>query len=164
MPNPISDIRAAVESVVATTWPDAEDVFRVLDAERMNWLKLLKAYDDGEVNGIKAPWATVQTLPTMPADFGLNTDSRYLPFRCWYIVSLAEDDGSAKDSFDVHAELDQALYDLGRAVWARNDFAVVDTPQLDSSDGNEANRYILAANLPLMAGYVSFAVLFGSTL
>ena len=164
MPNILSSARVAIEALMAQVWPQCAGLFRVHDAERMNWRYFVAIQEAGQVNGLEPPWAVMQPESALPDDNGLANDAYLLTVNCWYIAGLRGPAGTAKSSTEVHEEVEAALRALQQTALANNSggFDIFES-SLDMSTSNPANKYFMNVNAPFFGGMLSLRLRIGDT-
>lgn len=163
----LSDARAAIYALIEAAVPAAQTIFDVETGNRVSWRELVAAWESSSAGPtLQPPFCVVRWMPKVQTALGGVANECYeWPVVIYYVTTLRDtDDGSTKGVEARMAEIEDACLALTSALRAYTGAAC--TPlesEVDDSDTNPANDYMLAKNLPFWVGAVSTRLLVGQS-
>jgi hypothetical protein len=154
-----STTRNAVYDLVDATWSDATTIFAEQDADRVNWLALVRRWQDGQLDGLQPPFVVVLWGREVPAgpESGICNAAVEQVVTCVLVAELSASGSEATENW-----LRTRAESLRSAFWSfRGVFQVIHQPIIDESPMSPAQRAMTAANLPFASITVESVILFG---
>ena len=149
--NVITQFRADLRKVVKTTWTDVTNpTFRLTQIQRRNWVNEISS------GKLTAPYCVIELPPPlMEIGWGISSIIYKATPVVFYIA--AEKDGGG----DIGALIEQRLSALSDRLLFGCGYTVTDAPTIDVSASQSVNDSMLAAEMPYLAGAISFGALIG---
>lgn len=151
--------RNAVYDLVDATWADCTTIFAEQDADRINWLALVRRWQDGDPSGLEPPFAVVLWGREVPAgpESGICNAAVEQTLACVLVTSLSDSGSEVTENWlRTRAEA------LRSALWSYSGtFQVIAEPIIDESPMSMAQKIMTAANLPFQSVTVECVILFG---
>ena len=149
--NVITQFRADLRKIVKTTWTDVTNpTFRLTQIQRRNWVNEISS------GKLTAPYCVIELPPPlMETGWGVSSIIYKATPVVFYIA--AEKDGGG----DIGALIEQRLSALSDRLLFGCGYTVTDAPTIDVSASQSVNDSMLAAEMPYLAGAISFGALIG---
>ena len=149
--NVITQFRADLRKIVKTTWTDVTNpTFRLTQIQRRNWVNEISS------GKLTAPYCVIELPPPlMETGWGISSIIYKATPVVFYIA--AEKDGGG----DIGALIEQRLSALSDRLLFGCGYTVTDAPTIDVSASQSVNDSMLAAEMPYLAGAISFGALIG---
>ena len=149
--NVITQFRADLRKIVKTTWTDVTNpTFRLTQIQRRNWVNEIS------IGKLTAPYCVIELPPPlMETGWGVSSIVYKAAPIVFYIA--AEKDGGG----DIGALIEQRLSALSDRLLFGSGYTVTDAPTIDVSASQSVNDSMLAAEMPYLAGAISFGALIG---
>ena len=142
---------AALNGAIQAAWPDVTRIERVVQADRINWNNAI------DKKALVAPWAVTQLPAAGPSDDGPADGVNYELRPTVHYVAQMEGAGGDTAAFIEQKVSDLQDYLLENAL----PFTLYADMTVDVSEGNPINVVMLQADMPYLAGSLTFRCLTG---
>lgn len=147
--------------LIEATWTDVRTTMSEQDADRIDWLRLIRSWRNTGTGMLKLPFAVVLWGKAVEASGGGIANQEWdLPVTVALVVSI----GSAEKTENFLMTRMETMHTaLLACTMSTNNFQVLKLPSRDYSAMSQANEVFNRANLPFQAGEISFVMRYGVT-
>jgi hypothetical protein len=152
-------VQDAVYALIEATWTDVAHVMSDADADRLNWLQLVRAWLAGEESDLRTPFAVcLWGRQTVTPNGGVLNRVWEWPLTVVLVVGIGA--SRATESYlTTRAEaLRDALYQYSGAA-----FQVTSLPSVDFNPSSPANQVMVKTNLPFQCVEVETVLMLGTS-
>ena len=149
--NIIAPFRADLRKIVKTTWADVTNpTFRLTQIQRRNWVNEIST------GKLTAPYCVIELPPPVMEEGWSASAVTYKATPTVFYIAAEKDGGG-----DIGALIEQRLSDLSDRLLFGFNYTVTDAPTIDTSASQSVNDSMLAAEMPYLAGAITFGALIG---
>lgn len=156
-----TDVTKAFYVLLEATWPDVNKFLAETDADRIDWLRAIRAFRTTGAGLLKTPFVVVSWgRMSETAKGGVCNQEYDWAVSVALVVSLASTESTENYLMTMLDSLKTAL--LASTVAAQS-FQVLGVPSTDYSPRSMANELMVKGNLPYMAAQLDTVLRVGST-
>ena len=164
----LADFNAELVTIIEAVWPEVGTIYRAHQAVKGNWANIadqLRIYQNSQ----RPPWAVVDIDAGAPTDGKMSADSwgRIYTVGIWYVADLYTTDTTP--ALDSLAPIETQLEAMAKALEdkATNGTSTSyqlypgESPGIDTARKNEVNTEMLATQMAILGGVVTFKAVIG---
>ena len=151
-----------LEARINVVWTDRNLTFYDTQTKNVNWRVLID-----EMTALQAPWVVIMAGTAVPDDdSAVNATASVVPLTIFYIRSssptVAEDAADERIEESVYQKMHDLMTDLFPTdPTVHTALQVTETPSVDVSPNNPANRVFVEASAPFIAGALTIMARMG---